>query len=600
MTLASIQRGLFAQPYGTPALIRRLMIEYGWRHRATYVMTFVLLGIVGGCTALTAYVVGHLVNLTYLSRSFSAVAVLCVVVIGIFTVKGLATYGQAVLMSRISTELVADIQTRMFDRLLRQNLGYFSDTHSSQYMAQVGYSAAAVPATLNLIINAIGRDVVCLVGLVAVMVIQDPVMSIIGIIAMPAAMLLVRNLIGRVRAMTLDRYAAGAGILETMQETLQGMRVVKAFGLEPLMRRRVNDNAEIIKDVGRKLALLSNRSAPLTEMLGGVIVALGFLYGAYRVIVTGATPGEFISFLVAFLLAYEPAKRLARLQLDLHLQLAAVRMLFEFFDGPVTEPEDDERPHLRLGAGRIEFAGVIFGYRPNERVIRDLSFVAGAGQLTALVGQSGGGKSTIFNLVLRFYDVHSGAILIDGQDIATVSRRSLRQQIAYVGQDIFLFRGTIRDNIAAGKLDATEAEIVEAARAAYAHEFIIALPMGYASPAGEHGLQLSTGQRQRIAIARALLKNAPIVLLDEATSALDSESEREVQLALMRLRAGRTTLVIAHRLHTVEHADQIHVIENGTVAESGRHDALLRARGRYAALQMVRKPTLSPRPGAAG
>jgi ATP-binding cassette subfamily B protein len=232
--------------------------------------------------------------------------------------------------------------------------------------------------------------------------------------------------------------------------------------------------------------------------------------------------------------------------------------------------------------GRVAFQDVSFSYRPGEPVIRDLSFVAEPGKVTALVGPSGGGKSTVLNLLLRFYDVTDGAISIDEQNIAQVSRRSLRQQFAYVGQDVYLFRGTIRDNIALGRLDATEDEIVAAATAACAHEFIAGFPLGYDTPVGEHGLQLSGGQRQRISVARALIKNAAIILLDEPTASLDSESEQQVQLAIEHLCQGRTTIVIAHRLHTIVHSDCIHVLEDGMLVESGQHSELLHKGGRYA------------------
>ncbi|MGE3148773.1 MAG: ABC transporter ATP-binding protein, partial [Pseudorhodoplanes sp.] len=325
-----------------------------------------------------------------------------------------------------------------------------------------------------------------------------------------------------------------------------------------------------------------NRASPIMETLGGVAIALAVTYGGYRTIEMGATPGQFFSFIAAFLLAYEPAKRLARLNLDLNSALVGVRVLFEILDSPPSETPDDDNPPIHIGAGRVTFDKVNFFYRPGEPVIRDLSFVAEAGKMTALVGPSGGGKSTILNLILRLYEAQSGSIVIDGQDIARVSRHSLRSQIAYVGQDVFLFRGTIRENIAFGKIGASEAEIVAAAKAAHAHDFITMFPAGYDTPVGEHGLQLSGGQRQRIAVARALIKNAPLILLDEATAALDSESERQVQDAIAHLCQGRTTIVIAHRLHTVAHADSIIVIEGGEIVESGRHEELLRKGARYA------------------
>jgi ATP-binding cassette subfamily B protein len=437
---------------------------------------------------------------------------------------------------------------------------------------------------LNLLIAAIGRDGLSLIGLAAVMVVQDPLLSLVALLVMPPAVLVARDLVRRVRSITFDQFAGGASMLETIQETLQGLRIVKAFGLEDEMRRRVAANAAMVKHAGRELARMANRSGPLMESLGGVAVALVFLYGGYRIIAAGATPGEFFSFVTAFLLAYEPAKRLVRLHLDLNTGLVGVRMLFELVDAPPTEPPDDDKPALVVGPGRIEVAAAEFRYRPDAWVIRGMSFVAEPGRMTALVGRSGGGKSTVLNLLLRFYELEGGTIRIDGQDIAAVSRRSLRRQLAYVGQDVFLFRGSIRDNIRFGKPEADDAEIVAAARAAHAHDFIASLPAGYDTAVGEHGLQLSSGQRQRVAIARALLRNAPIILLDEATAALDTESERHVQDAVARLCAGRTTLVIAHRLNTIVHADRILVVEDGIVVESGRHDQLLRRGGRYALL----------------
>jgi ATP-binding cassette subfamily B protein len=257
-------------------------------------------------------------------------------------------------------------------------------------------------------------------------------------------------------------------------------------------------------------------------------------------------------------------------------------MLLEVVDSPASEQSDDDKPALKLSDARIELRDVSFAYRAGEPVLNRMSFMAEPGKVTALVGPSGGGKSTVLALLLRFYETTAGAILIDGQSISAVSRKSLRQQTAYVGQDVYLFRDTIRNNIAFGKQGATETEIVDAAKAACAHDFIMGFPLGYDTPVGEHGTQLSGGQRQRIAVARALIKNAPVILLDEATAALDSESEKQVQEAIEHLCQGRTTIVIAHRLHTIMHADAILVVEGGEIVERGRHEDLLRRGGRYA------------------
>jgi subfamily B ATP-binding cassette protein MsbA len=422
-------------------------------------------------------------------------------------------------------------------------------------------------------------------------------MSFISFVVAPPAFLVLRKLIRRIYGIARSQFQGGTRIIETLQETLQGIRIVKAFTLEDVMRERFDRNVAAVEHEANKMARVSSRASPLMETLGGCAIAIAITYGGYRVIETGATPGQFFSFIAAFLLAYEPAKRLARLNIELNSGLVGVRILFEVLDSPPSEAVDTGKPALQIRTPRLEFEDVHFAYRSDEAVLRGISFVAEPGKLTALVGPSGSGKTTIINLILRFYDIERGRIVIDGQDIREVTRRSLRRHLAYVGQDVFLFRGTIRDNIAFGKRDASEDEIVAAAKGAYAHDFILSFPRGYDTPVGEHGLQLSGGQRQRVAIARALIKNAPIILLDEATAALDSESELQVREAMEHLCQGRTTVAIAHRLHTVSHADRIYVIEDGQVSESGRHDELLRQEGRYASfyrLQLKQQETRTP------
>jgi subfamily B ATP-binding cassette protein MsbA len=587
-------QSLFADPYGAPALIRRLLADHALRHRKLYIAAFLMMGVAAACTALSAYLLGDVVNQAYVHKNFHALLIVGVAAFGLFALKGAATYGQQVIMMRIGNRIVADNQRRMFDKLLTENIGFFSDRHSSEFIARLTTGATATNLVLSLLITSIGRDLFTLIGLFAVMVIQDPVMALGGLIIAPPAIIMLRKMVKRVRAIIKVQFTGGTQTIETLQETLQGLRVVKAFTLEDEMRRRFDTSVSAVQHEADKWARVANRASPLMETLGGLAIALAIIYSGYLIIYKGAAPGAFISFLAAFLLAYEPAKRLARLNLELNNHLVGVRMLFEVMDSPASEMPDDDKPPLKLADARVEFADVRFSYRAGEPVLRGMSFVAEPTKVTALVGPSGGGKSTILNLLLRFYEAGSGAITIDGQSIAQVSRKSLRRQIAYVGQTVHLFRGTVRDNIRYGKLGATEAEIVAAARAAHAHDFIMAFPQGYDTPVGEHGLQLSGGQRQRIEIARALIKDAPIILLDEATASLDSESERHVQEALAELCKGRTTLVIAHRLSTIMHADRILVIENGAMIESGRHDELLRKSGRYASFYRLQLREQTP------
>jgi ATP-binding cassette, subfamily B, bacterial MsbA len=580
--------------YGALPLIRRLLTEQGLVHWRKYVIAFALMAVAAGCTAFSAYLIGDVINQAYVNRNLPGIIILGAITVVLFSMKGFATYGQSVMLSRIGNRIVADNQRAVFSKLLNEGLGFFSDRHSSEFIARLSTGAAAATQVINLLITSVGRDLLSLVGLVIVMVVQDPVLSFFSFVVAPPAFFVLRKLIRRIYSIARTQFQGGTRIIETLQETLQGIRIVKAFTLEDIMRERFDRNVAAVEHEANKMARVSNRASPLMETLGGCAIAIAITYGGYRVIETGATPGQFFSFITAFLLAYEPAKRLARLNIELNSALVGVRVLFEVLDSPPSEPPDSGSPDLRATNGRLEFNDVHFAYRGDEPVLRGMSFVAEPGKLTALVGPSGGGKSTVFNLLLRFYENEHGQIAIDGQDISRVSRRSLRQHIAYVGQDVFLFRDTIRENIAFGKPGASDDEIVAAAKAAYAHDFILSFPRGYDTPVGEHGLQLSGGQRQRVAIARALIRNAPIILLDEATAALDSESELQVREAMEHLCQGRTTLAIAHRLHTVSHADRIYVVEDGRAVEFGRHDELLRKGGRYASFYRLQLEAQEP------
>jgi ABC-type multidrug transport system fused ATPase/permease subunit len=592
--MTELPKKITDDPYGAAILIRRLITEQGAAYWRRYLAAFVLMGVSAGATAGSAWILGQVINKAYVDKDIPGIALLSGVTVLIFILKGAATYGHQVILSKISNAILANNQRRLFAKLMNERVAFFSERHSSEFLARLTSGAYSVTQVLNLLINALGRDLLLLIGLVAVMLMQDPYMALLGFLVAPPAMLVLRKLVKRIKGLAHNQFTGTADILETMQESLQGIRTVKAFTLEATMRERIDASIAAVEGNANKMARVSNRASPLMETLGGLAVAGGLMYGGYSVVAMGATPGQFFSFLTAFLMAYEPAKRLARLNIELNSNLIGARKLLEIVDSPSSEPLDDDKPALKLTDARVELREVTFAYRLNEPVLNRMSFIAEPGKVTALVGPSGGGKSTVLALLLRFYDVSEGDILIDGQSISSVSRRSLRQQTAYVGQDVYLFRDTIAANIAFGKIGATEAEIVAAAKAACAHDFIMGFPLGYDTPVGEHGTQLSGGQRQRIAVARALIKNAPVILLDEATAALDSESELQVQEAIEHLCQNRTTIVIAHRLHTIMHADAILVVEGGEIVEHGRHDDLLRRGGRYASFFRIQHRDAGP------
>ena len=429
MPTSSGQR-LFADPKGTPALIRRLLMEQAWGQRRRYALAFTLMLVAAGTTALGAWLIGPVINAAYVERDLHGIFVLAFATAGVFMIKALAVYGGALQLGRVGNRIIADNQRKMFAQLLQQNVAFFADRHSSEFMARLTTGAAAATQALNLLTTAIGRDLFSLIGLATVMAVQDPVMSLFSIIAVPPAMMILRRMIRRIKTVAHHQFTGGARILETMQEAVQGVRIVKAYTLEDGMRARFDAHVAELEKESNKWARIAYRSGPLMEALGGFAMAIALVYGGYRVIETGATPGQFFSFLAAFMLAYEPAKRLARLNIDLSSALVGVRILFDIIDHPPAEQPDDGKPSLRLSDARVEFANVEFAYRPGERVIRNLSLVAEPGKVSALVGPSGGGKSTILNLILRFYEVDAGEIVIDGQNIATVSRHSLRSQVA--------------------------------------------------------------------------------------------------------------------------------------------------------------------------
>jgi subfamily B ATP-binding cassette protein MsbA len=564
-------------------MMRRLVAEHGREHALAYAIAAALMAVSAVATGMSVSLLRPIVNGMMSATDFKHLRFLAFSTAGLYMLRGVATYGQLVIMSRTGNQVVATMQARLYDHLLRQDVGFFGSRHSSDFMARLAIAANGVRDSLQVLITSVGRDVLTVVALATVMVYEDPVMAVLAISVVPIAAVALGQVIRRVRKFARRSFDGSTRIMATMQETVQGIRIVKSFNLEGVMRGRMGGSIEDVRRSANRMAAGVALSGPLADTLGGFAVAIIILYGSWRVTIASADPGSFFAFIAALLMAYEPAKRLGRLNLDMQNGLVGARLIYDVLDMPAGEVEPKAKPPLAVETGRITFEGVHFSYRRTEPVLRGLDLVVEPNRTTALVGPSGGGKSTIISLIQRFYEPSEGTVRIDGRDIVEVGLASLREKIAFVSQDVFLFRGTIRDNIALGKAGASEAEIAAAAVKAHAHDFISGFAAGYETSVGEQGAQLSGGQRQRIAIARAILKDAPILLLDEPTAALDSESEREVQKALDDLRLGRTTLVVAHRLQTIINADTICVVEGGRAVEFGTHDELIARDGSYRA-----------------
>jgi ATP-binding cassette subfamily B protein len=578
--LARAIAGLAAQRPTLSLLVR--ILRENWRAYAPrYAVAFVFMFVFAATTALSAWMMRDVINLIFVDRNPTALTWIPVAILVIFTVKGLSSYLQEVSLARIGNRFIGETQKRMFDHLLRMDLGFYQARPSNDLIMIVTQAANAARDMLNTIAVSFGRDAMTLAGLVIVMVTQDPILSAICLVGGPFLALAMRKLSQRVRKAMESQYHTLSTIIGVVRETSQGIRIVKAFQLEGRQRERMNLGVDAVRRLGNKLVAAQAGLNGLVEVLAGLAIALVILYAGWRSLSAGDTPGQFFAFIAALLMASDPLRRLSRMQLQLTAAAVGARMMYDLLDTPVSENDAPGATDLTVERGEVCFDRVGFSYKRDTPVLADLSFLAPAGRTTALVGVSGGGKTTIFNLLQGFWVPERGTIAIDGQPLSSLTLSSLRRQIALVSQDVFLFDGTVRDNIRAGRHDASEEEIVAAARAAHADDFIRLLPGGYDTPVGELGTQVSGGQRQRITLARAILKDAPIILLDEPTSALDSETELVIQRALSELTRGRTTLVIAHRLATIVRADLIHVVDGGRVIESGTHGELLRAKGAY-------------------
>ena len=574
-------------------ILKRIIAENGREHVWGYTVAIVCLIVVALSTAAIAYIMKPIINGAFVERRSEMLWFICAAILAAFVLRGFAGYFQSVILSKIGNDIIARYQRRLYAHLMTLSVGFFSEARSAQIAAQISQNVTGIRDVMNLVITSSARDLLTFVFLLGNMVLQDPLLSLVFFVIAPPVFLALRQLSRRLRSVTRDAVVLNSRILGAMQETIQGVSIVKAFTMERALESKVDDLISGAERQQNRIARISERNGPLIESVAGIAVASIFAYAAYRMIYNNIPPGAVFSFIVSLLLAYDPARRLAKLQVQLERAVVNAKMIYELLDMEPRQRDLPDAKDLVVTQASIEFRDVSFSYANGDAVLNKVNFVAAGGMTTALVGPSGAGKSTVINLIPRFYDPAEGQILIDGQDISRITKQSLRQHLAYVSQQPYLFEGSIRDNIRYGRPGATDAEVEEAARLAYAHDFILAQPQGYDTPVGENGVTLSGGQRQRLSIARALVRNAPILLLDEATSALDTESEAAVQKALDEAMSGRTVVVIAHRLSTVVRAEKIVVMQQGRVVEEGNHETLAGARdGLYARLNNLQRPAV--------
>jgi ATP-binding cassette subfamily B protein len=513
-----------------------------------------------------------------------------ITIVIVFAVKGLSQYGSNVILSKIGNNIVARQQRRLGDHILNQSLAFFVRFPSNDLITRNTRSSNAAREVMNLLMMRV-QDIFTAIALLGAMFVLDWRLACGALFIMSPVIVLLGKIIRRIRKVAKDEYHGFIRITSAIQEAILGIQLIKSYTLEDHMRRRLADAISTVESKANKVATVSNRTSPIMEFMGGLAVAFIVIYGGYRNIVLGQSADSLVAFLTALLLAYEPIKRIARMNVSLQAALVGVRMLYEVLDSDHAIQQSPHARDLSIIAGEVCLNDVSFSYVAGQPVLRNVTVVCPGGQVTAMVGPSGSGKSTVLKLIERFYIPDSGMVRIDGQNLSDVAIASLRGNISWVSQDTFLFSDTIRNNIGIVRPGATDGEIEAAARAAFAHDFIMEQPQGYDTQIGENGGNLSGGQRQRISIARAFLKDAPILLLDEATSALDSESEQKIQRAFTRLMRDRTTIVIAHRLSTIRNAHLIHVMANGSLIASGTHDELMGdPQGLYVHLNRLQHP----------
>jgi len=566
-----------------PIYIRLLGFLRPYRIRVSIAMFCMV--ILGATTATLAWSLKPALDEALSGKNMEMIYLIPLLVIGLYVVKGGAYYGQAYLMGYVGQKVIYDLRNLIYDHLTGQSLGFFAHRKTGELLARISYDVTLVQAAVSTSVTALMRDSVSIVFLLGVVFFQDWTLALIAMLVFPLVIYPIARFGRKMRHASSDGQVSMGELTSLVEETVGGIRVVKAFGMEAYERGRFHRFTGDFLHHQMRIFRAQALSFPIMELLAGFGIASVLLYGGLRVASGATTAGTLVSFLAALIMLYEPVKRLSRANNEIQQGLAASERVFDILDEPVVVEDAPDAIDLPDFSKNIRFDHVALQYvGTDKQVLSDVSFDVHAGEVVALVGRSGAGKSSLVNLLPRFMDVTGGAVLVDGLDVRKLTQLSLRAQMAMVTQEIILFNDTVLSNIAYGLENVDRARVEEVAKAANAHEFITKLPKGYDTLIGERGVILSGGQRQRLSLARALLKDAPILILDEATSSLDTESERLVQQAIDRLMQGRTVVVIAHRLSTIRHADRIVVLDDGSIVQMGTHGELLEQGGLYAEL----------------
>lgn len=540
------------------------------------------------CTAASAYLIKPAIDDIFIEKDLGMLRLIPLAVILIYILRGLSMYGQNYFMNHVGQGIIRQLRNLLYDRIQELPLAFFHEQKTGTLMSRITNDVNIIRDMVSHAVTSALKDCFTIVGLMAVIFYRDWKLAAIALFILPAAFYPVVALGRRVRRVSTGCQESMADMNVFLHETFSGTKIVKAFGMEAFEKKRFREKTQNLFKLEMRAVIARSLSSPIMEFLAGVGIAFIIWYGGYRVINGTSTTGTFFSFLAAVLMLYEPVKKISRLNNRIQEGLAAADRVFDIIEQESNIIEPERPVALEGGSHAVTFENVSFQYDENEnRVLKEINLSVRSGEILALVGMSGGGKTSLVNLIPRFYDVTRGALCIDGVDVRDVATHALRRQIAIVTQEPILFNDTVYNNIAYGNPGAGEERIVDAAKLAYAHDFIRGFPHGYNTVIGELGERLSGGEKQRICIARALIKDAPILILDEATSSLDTESEMLVQKALENLMQGRTTFVIAHRLSTVAYANRIVVLVNGEIVEEGQHDALLEKKGAYHKLHQM-------------